>query len=350
MHIDEPPLRWIELPLRKASAVRHRIGLQPRLGRAVLAGEASSALVDAMNRVRPRVVLYAMSYLAAVRPQQRSARVVVDFANIEMERLASLATTGSLRRRASAASEALKARMWEPSVARSADVALAVSEFDEGRLASWGANTVVVPNAAEPVLDALPSDPRGPVVLVASFGYAPNFDATNAVLHHVWPRVLERVPDARLVLAGRESERNFGWARRLRGIAVTGDLESVAPVLAGASVVLAPVSRGGGTQLKVAEALAARRVVVATPYSARSATAELAAGCVVAESWPRYADAVADLLLDVPRRHRLEAVLAGAEVRGWDEVAAPLVERLRSVMNGGGSEPLRRRVVVGAQR
>ena len=331
VYLNKSPLWRIELPAREPPSLRHRIGIRPSLGRAVLGRAALAVLAKVIDRTQPRFVLYAMSYLAAVGPEQHTAAVVVDFANIEAERLASLAGVGPLRRRASAAAESVKAQVWEPKVARIADLAVAVSDADAAHLMEWGADVVVVPNVADPVQDAMPSDPGGTVVFVASFGYAPNAEAARDVLRHVWPRVLARVPDAKLVLAGHESERYFGWAREVRGVSVAGEVASVDTILADAAIVLGPVTRGGGTQLKVVQALAARRVVVATPYSARSAPRELASCCVVADDWSGYADAVVNLLTDVERRHTLEAALRRAEVRGWNDAVAPLIERLRSI-------------------
>jgi hypothetical protein len=104
--------------------------------------------------------------------------------------------------------------LWEPVVARTAHLNVAVSHANAATLSEWGAEVVVVPNAVDPIHDAVESAPGGPAVYIASFGYAPNSEAAHAVLRHVWPLVRARVPDARLVLAGRESERLFGWARR----------------------------------------------------------------------------------------------------------------------------------------
>jgi hypothetical protein len=218
--------------------------------------------------------------------------------------------------------------MWEPKVARSAHVSIAVGDDDARRIKGWGGNPVVVPNVAEQMADGGLSPENGPAVFIASFGYEPNAVAAETILREIWPNVLRVAPAARLVLAGYESDTKFGWASSVPGVTVAGQVATMAPVLAKAAVVLAPVKSGGGTQLKVAHGLAARRVVVATSYSARSIPTDSLTGCVVRDDWEQFADAVASLLTNVSDRHQRENVLRQTSVSSWIEAAEPLVTRI----------------------
>ncbi len=262
-----------------------------------------------------RVLLYTHSYLEPVGPRV-DLPVVVDFQNIEVDRQASLARTGDLAHRVSAAAEAIKARRWEPRTARRSALAVAVTDADAALLRRWGARHVlVVPNAAS-ATRAGPSPADGPVTFLGNVTYGPNRAAAERIERDVWPLVLERRPDARLRIAGRGTD---------------DEVDDVAPVFAAASLMLAPVEEGGGTQLKVVEALAHGRVVVASAYSAASAPIEARDACISTVDARDMADAIVRLLDDVTDRHRREDASRGA-VPTWHDVTAPLVDAVEALV------------------
>lgn len=285
---------------------RRRVLLPPRVPRL---GAAMFVPFDAGDA---DVVVYTHSYLEPVAPRL-DVPVVVDFPNLEVDRQRSLAANGPLVRRAIAAIEARKARVWEPVTARRAAVGVAVTDADADVLRRWGATTVVtVPNAATAVRSD-PSPADGPVTLLANMAYAPNRFAADRVRERVWPLVLRRRPDARLRIAGRGTDE---------------EVDDVAPVFAAASMVLAPVTEGGGTQLKVVEALAHGRVVVATPYSAASAPAGARDACVSTVDDDEMAATIVRLLDDVEERHRREQA---AHVPTWNEATVPLLDAIEAL-------------------
>ncbi len=336
---EEPPLPFFSLPMPMSALLRGRFTVQPRRGHVFLGREGVEALADIVGTHKPGAIMYSHSYLATMGGQLCDTPVVVDFPNIESERMMSLAASGQIQHRAAAVVEALKARVWEPSVARSASLNVVVDNSSAQRLVRWGADVVVVPNVAEQVQDAGFSPACGSVVFIASYGYAPNAAAAEVILHKIWPRVSRVVPQAKLVLAGHESDTRFGWANAIPGVTVTGEVPTMGPLLAEAAVVLAPVTNGGGTQLKVAQGLAARRVVVATPYSARSIPREFLDGCVVRNDWRQFADAVAELLTDVDSRHHRETMLRRIHLGNWSDVAAPLLVRMRALLASREASP-----------
>jgi hypothetical protein len=327
-HFGEPPLPTIGLPPRETASVRHSSSLAPRLGRAVLGREAVSALAKLFDRTRPRVVLFGMSYLAAVSPWPVGSEVVVDFANLEVNRLRSLASGGPPKQRVSASLEALKALRWEPRVARTSDLSLAVHGADAERLERWGARTLLVPNTASRPSSYVPS-PREPLaVFVASGAYRPNVSAGRTLVEDVWPLVRRRIPSARLQIVGHRTASVFDWAVGRPGIEVVGTVPDMDGILRGAAVVVAPVQQGAGTQLKILEALAAGRVVVVTEYGARSVPAPLTEAAVVASSPGDFAARVADLFEDGVDRHRREHHAWEQGIPTWEETTASLAAYL----------------------
>lgn len=301
--------------LRDAFDVRLHEPQSTRRTLPLLAPHLGAAMLD-RRRVDvgdAQLVLYTHSYLEPVGPRV-DVPVVVDFQNLEVDRQRSLARHGGLARRALAAVEAGKARRWEPRTARRAALCIAVTDADADVLRRWGARrVVVVPNAATATRCA-PSPADGPVTFLANVTYGPNRAAAERIRHDVWPLVQAARPDARLRIVGRG----------------TGEeVDDVGPVFAAASMLLAPVEEGGGTQLKVVEALAHGRVVVASAYSARSAPATARDACVATVDAADMAATIVRLLDDVDTRHRLET---SACVPTWAEATAPIVREIGALL------------------
>src|SRR6202034_1947569 len=115
-------------------------------------------------------------------------------------------------------------------------------------------------------------------------------------------------------------------------VEVTGTVADVSPFLARSRVVVAPLRAGGGTRLKIMEALDVGRPVVATSVGSEGMDDLVGRGVVVADTASTLAEAIADLLLDPARAAALgraghDAVVAD---HTWDSALAPLLEVVRS--------------------
>ena len=305
--------------------------LSPRLGRMHWRPDVRRTFRRELRRHSPSTVLYAQSYLAAAAPfvGRQAPRVIVDFQNIEVDRFRNFARQGRPLNRASATVEGLKARFWEPRLAGSVDVCLAIGEADARTLSRWGAReVVVVPNAVHSPEGFDPSPHDGYVLYVASADYGPNRDAGRRLVDAIWPQVLAQVPSAQLRIAGRRSIEVFGNGRLHDGVLVLGEVADLGPVMAAAAVVAAPVVAGAGKQLKVVNAVAAGRLVVASPYSMLSVPSGLEALAVEADTTSAFADSLVAALVDVPRRHRLELAgrQAASRIPTWASAAKAIVE------------------------
>ena len=309
--------------------------VRPRLGAVALGPIRKAAVASAVARLRPRAVLFTHSYVAAVVPL--GVPFAVDFPDVEVRRQASLARGGRARHRALRAWEAAKARRWEPRVSRRAAVVAASAAADVALLSSWGAHVVHAPNGTE-VAPAPPSPRQGPVTFVASFDYAPNAEAARWLVAEVWPRLRSAAPELRLRLVGRAAaalgvRRDGPGTGGYNGVEVVSDPDDVGTAYAEASIVLAPVRTGGGAQLKVTEALARGRLVVATSFSAAAAPPGADGAVIVADDAESTARAVLDLWRDpAARRARERALVAQAPVPSWEEACRPLADALERLV------------------
>jgi glycosyltransferase involved in cell wall biosynthesis len=317
---------------RRPGALRHFADWRPRLGLDVLDAAGRRRLLRIVDDVAPRVVLYGQSYVAAAAPPLQLPWVT-DFQNVESQRLGSIAAAASGIHRASALWESLKAKYWERRVARQCTFALAVSLEEAELISAWGADVVLIPNAPPAVEPCDRSPEHGTVLFVANVLYEPNEQAARRLIEEIWPRVRALVADAELCVVGTGTDERLA---RLRGdgLSIVGHAPDLRSYYEGAALVVAPVESGGGTQLKVVEALAHGRIVAGSSYSARSVPPQADAGLVVADDEKELAQSVADLLKNRAERHRREAqlVAAMAGTTGWDVACRPLLERLRSLL------------------
>jgi glycosyltransferase involved in cell wall biosynthesis len=180
---------------------------------------------------------------------------------------------------------------------------------------SGGAAIVQVPLEVD--VPAQPLSPEGSdpptVVFVGGFSHPPNVDAASWLARNIFPRVLERVPEARLDLVGHGPGKDV--LKLAEGpIAVRGSVPDVTPFLDRAAVVTAPIRIGGSMRMKVLEALAAGKAVVATPRAADGVEAVAGDHLIVAEEETELVDAIAALLQDPWRRRRL-----AERAREWAE-------------------------------
>ena len=112
----------------------------------------------------------------------------------------------------------------ERRAARAADLGFVCSEIDQRRATNFlGGEFRTAPNAVEVPEEPMPLD-RGPpsVLFVGFFGYDPNRDAADWFIDDIWPRVQERMPEARLRIAGSWQERLRARGKELRNIEVLG--------------------------------------------------------------------------------------------------------------------------------
>lgn len=171
-------------------------------------------------------------------------------------------------------------------------------------------------------------EPRD-LVFTGSMDWMPNEDGILWFVDEILPRIHAKAPDVTLTVVGRNPPpRISALAGRDARLRVTGTVPDVRPYLERAAVFVVPLRVGGGTRLKIYEALAMERALVTTTIGAEGLPIEPGKHALVADSPAAFADAVLGLLDDPARARRLGQ--GGAEfVRanfGWDRVAEAFTE------------------------
>ncbi len=170
-------------------------------------------------------------------------------------------------------------------------------DLDAARDLCPGAHLRLVPN----VVDVSAIEPVQPDVaarralFIGSFAYPPNRVALSFMLEEVLPRVWAQLPEARLVLAGAGSEQATAADRRVQALGFVEDLRGV---YRGASCAVVPLLVGGGTPLKLVEALAYGLPVIATRRAAAGLRLTDGVDCVLADGAKDFAAALTRVLRD----------------------------------------------------
>jgi len=184
-----------------------------------------------------------------------------------------------------------------------------------------------------------PEPGRSPRALfVGNYDWAPSRDAAQFLLDEVWPLVSAAVPGAELVLAGAGSSDALSRAASgVPAVTVTGPLESLAPVLEAASVMVCPLRFGSGVKSKVLEALWAGCPIVSTPVGLQGLPPEVREAIVVAETGPDLARETASLLRSADRRS--EASARVRQVRAllptWQESTSKILDVWKETVRAG---------------
>ena len=238
-------------------------------------------------------------------PGGRLPLLIVDSHNIDYDLARQYARTGNgLVRRCYAAANWRKLRREELTTYGSADAVYLCSAADERRLLEEipGTRTAVIPNAADvEYYQPCPTDPRPDGCTVVFFGhlsYVPNVDGVIHFAKDIWPRIAEAHPDARFKIIG--GGRPPLSLLELAGprVELTGFVPDLRPHLAAAAAVVVPLRLGGGTRLKIVEAMAMGKAIVSTTLGAEGIDAVPGRDLFAEDQPEAFADVVNRLLAE----------------------------------------------------
>lgn len=248
--------------------------------------------------------------------------------NVEHQIWRRLAQTDTRRlHRALLEIEWRKMRRWEARACARAATTIAVSETDREALAALApsARVVAVPTGVDTAYFSPSAGPEVPnrLVFVGSMDWYPNEDAVLRFVADIFPAVRRDVPDVSLTVVGRNPSARLRQAAEAAGAVVTGTVDDVRPYVAEAAACIVPLRVGGGTRLKIFEALAMEKAVVSTTVGAEGLPLTPGEHFVQADEPADFARDVVALLRDPERRRRLGAAgRALVEARyGWPMVA-----------------------------
>jgi glycosyltransferase involved in cell wall biosynthesis len=265
------------------------------------------------------------AFTASLVDPGRLERVVLDAHNLEWRVNQQLAArSDGIMRRVAYGATTRWMKSFETTLARSVAGVWAVSEDETEWFAKVGARVWTVPNGVElpPEVEPVPETHR--VLFVGSLNSVFNREGLEWFFVQVWPTLAARVPDARLEIAGAGPLLDLP-----DGVEQLGFVEELEPVYAQAQLCVAPLLSGAGTRLKVLEAMAHARPVVATNVGAEGLAVSGEDGVLCRDSGDDFARACCELLLepsvalDLGKRARAKAL-----DYSWERVGSVAVKSL----------------------
>lgn len=205
--------------------------------------------------------------------------------------------------------QARRLRTFEATAINKADRTIAVSDIDAAILRELapGSEVRTVPNGVDTeYFQPLPEGPDADsLVFVGAMTHFPNVDSVRFFLDDIWPRIRAARPNARFTIIGAHPPDSIRAAGALPGVTVEGQVPDIRPFVGKASVYVVPLRVGGGTRLKILDAMAMGKAVVSTSV-----------GCEGLE----VADGLNIAIEDVPDAFAARVLALMGDARGRDEM------------------------------
>lgn len=241
---------------------------------------------------------------------------------------------------------------FERSALERFDLVLAVSEADRQTFAR------LYPGALRAPIHVIPTgvdtsyftpfpgtERRAHLVFTGSMDWLPNEDGMLYFVREILPRIRRSEANVTLSIIGRSPTPAVRRLAEEAGIEVTGRVDDVRPHVASGDVYIVPLRIGGGTRLKIFEAMAMGKAVVSTTVGAEGLPVTPGRDIVIADEPARFAHAVVHMIRDTAARRAIEGAARQlvVECYDWSAVAHDF-ERALAAADGSTSSGMASRM------
>ena len=241
--------------------------------------------------------------------------------------------------------EAGKMARYERETLRRFHHVIAVSETDKQQMLAMDptCSISVVPTGVDTEkYQVFPSASGEPprIVFTGSMDWEPNIDAMEWFCRDIWPTIVRQFPQAKFQIVGRKPHARV---KQLASptVEVTGTVPSVSDYLRDAAVVIVPLRIGGGTRLKIFEAMAMGKALVSTTIGAEGLDVSSGENCILADDPSSFGDSILTLLSDVQLRRKYEKAAAALAARyDWSNIARQFEDVLQQAIGAAHAPQL----------
>jgi glycosyltransferase involved in cell wall biosynthesis len=249
-------------------------------------------------------------------------------------------TAGNPVRKGYAALQWWRMSRFEPAILRAADRVLVCSDLERQLVHTWGVDgAMVVPNGvdvaryAAVVRHGRAEGEPATILFTGGLAYSPNAEGVRWFVEEVVPPLRRRLPRFRFLVVGKGAPRSLLDLAKPGEIEFTGWVDDVRPLLARADVCVVPLHVGGGTRIKILEAMAAGVPVVSTRIGAEGIPARDGVSIRLADFPEDMAREIAELVVfpstaDETAARARELVSSRYD---WSEVTRPLLDYYRDL-------------------
>ena len=206
-----------------------------------------------------------------------------------------------------------KIRRYEARLFPKFDACVMVSEQDRNTsldvLAGHHGRIEIVPNGVDCQRNrpGLTRPIPNTLIYSGALTYDANYDAMRYFLAEIYPMIQEQVPDVSLTVTGSTSNVNLAGLPLNESVHLSGYVDDIRPLVASAWICVVPIRKGGGTRLKILEAMALGTPVVTTLKGAEGLDVTHSHDILIANEPKEFASQVLCLLRDPALRRRLAA-------------------------------------------
>ena len=194
----------------------------------------------------------------------------------------------------------MKHRRYLVNLLRSYQACTVVSDREKQLLPNLGTNntiTEIIPNCINindyQRIRQIPQS--NTLIFTGSFSYYPNYEAILWFLEKVFPQIQASYPSIKLLVTGDHGDRPIPPTSN---VTLTGNVKDIRPLIASSSVSIVPIFSGGGTRLKILEAMALHTPVVTTSKGAEGLDVKSDVNILIADSPNEFAVSIIQLLKD----------------------------------------------------
>jgi sugar transferase (PEP-CTERM/EpsH1 system associated) len=225
-----------------------------------------------------------------------------------------------------------------------ADHVLAVSENDRNVFARFldPQKVTIIPTGADTEFFQRSDEKEMPnsLVFTGSMDWIPNEDGIFYFADEIFPLIQRQVPDVKLCIVGRRPSRRLqGLASRVPNIQLTGWVEDVRPYLAQHAVCIVPLRIGGGTRIKIFEAMSMEKAVVSTSIGAEGLPVRNGEHLLIADDPANFAESTLRLLGNASQRAQIGRAARHLveENYSWATVSKSFAQALENVAKRRGT-------------
>ncbi len=229
-------------------------------------------------------------------------------------------------------------RQYEADLISQVDHTVAMSAPDKVALRNLIAEAplTVIPNGVDLAAYSRPiqnTPHHHDLIFIGKMDFRPNIDAMLWFGQQVLPLIQAQRPQTTLAIVGQRPHPRLDVLRAIPGLTITGYVDEVRPYLAGATLCVIPLRVGGGTRLKLLEAMAMGKAIISTTVGAEGFPVVNGQELILADEPALFADAVLDLLNNPARRLELGRTgqTFAQATYGWDA----LVPQLENIYRAG---------------
>ncbi len=339
----------IEMVMRNASysfgkVLRGAMGSMPLPLLNYTTEEMKQALASLLNAQEFDLIqvesIHLMNYLPTIRAARKRPLVVCDWHNVESELMRQYSERAeNFARRAYANRTARLMNEAEKRALDQFDAHIVVSKEDAERLGQMNssAQVFVIENGVDSAYYAdLRSEPNtwNRIVFVGSMDYHANIDAAINFARNVWPIVHGKKPELIFTIVGRDPSLAVRELSSIAGVEVTGSVEDVRPYYREAIAAVVPLRVGGGSRLKILEAMAAGVPVVSTTLGAEGLKVMHGENILLADDDRDLAETITAIVGDETFRSRIIAAARAliTERYDWSKPGASLANSYSNLL------------------